>query len=245
VLREPRPGTPSTKRCHDPRPAVPPSPPNQTEPDSATPSVSEEAWREIEATLGLTAPDPDLRRKLTHRIIDFLEHPPLEDPRPAEVRRWLMRVQKNAERLLSDFEFPDKLDEESWQRFLVANSELRWDVLERLVSTLNSLIKLTQERLENTPPDKGGKPSDEFSWGAIYDLATIFHSATGKKPTVAFDPYAASAPYKGAFFNFAEKTYRHLAPRYVRTNQAFGKLAQRALWVWRKKHLPSKDKTHA
>jgi hypothetical protein len=199
----------------------------------------EEVWRDIEAKLGLTAPNPALRQQVAQCVSDLQVSSPDPDPRPAEVRKWLVRVQRNARRLLSDLDFPGTLNNAQWRKYLIVTSQLRL-AEQRLVAELNGLIKFAERRLADTPRDKGGRQPNPFSWSAIYQLATIFHSVTGRVPTITFD--AGQAPYKGAFFSFVMVTFRHLAPEYGKPNQALGKMIQRVLQVWRK-NLPKKDKT--
>jgi hypothetical protein len=208
--------------------------PQEAEPDAAA-SVSEEAWREIEATLGLTSPDPDLRRKLEDRIIDFVEHPPLPDPRPAQVRKWLSQVRRDAQRLLDNFELPEELKGADWQRFLVLR-QMPEAISERLPSILTSLIRDTERRLERTPRDKGGSPDDGFTGNAIYDLATLFSTTTGRRPTVTYDNYGREPRYGGEFFQFVDVTLRRLAPRFSKNNQALGMMIKRVLPMWGRKH---------
>lgn len=209
--------------------------------------LSEKAWREIEATLGLAEPAPYVRIRIAKYVAWELDDAGVPPPRPAEVRKWLIRVQADAERLAGDLEFDFEGDDDSAQGIaMYRHIGMLEPQRSSLVATLRGLASDTERFRRSVPKDKGGRVIDATRWNIICNLATAYYLTTGKKPTPTTDSeHSPSEPYKGRFFKFVDTVLRHMAPELHKGNQSLGQAIKRALREWRRRVAPKGGQNQA
>ena len=217
--------------------------------------LPEETWRQIESTLGLEKPDPDLRSRIARYVSIYLTDPMAQLPyiRPGPLQKWFEHIRASAEHLRSGLEYPsydytDTIDrpkdrqgaeahDDAWAQayvILALTAGIDQDVL---LSNLSDLITKAERALDSLPPDKGGRLPDYNFLGLIYALLSAYEIATDRQPTVSYEVDrkvgGESRPYFSPFLDFADIVIQNLAPEYTKGNQALGKAAQRVLVVWK------------
>ena len=131
--------------------------------NSLVDSVSEEAWREIERTLGMPEPDHELRNQLTEKVLEFgLHYPDIAALKPALLRKWFKSVSANCQKLIDDLAEPEGCDEEAATRMAVLCSTIKWDAREKLLSDIRGLKRFADQKAK-TLPRGGGRPADDPS----------------------------------------------------------------------------------
>ncbi len=219
---------------------------DEYEPGEPVIDLPEDAWRCIEATLGVEKPNPDLRIRVANYVEMYLYSPNADIPQPrlGRVRKWIKRIRAAAKRLLGDLEFPDDETEDrdpTWARAHAVSLLMRPREREQLVSSLSGLVAGADEVLAALPRDRGGRQRDWPFYGLICALASAYEIATGRRPTITF--VDLNGGYRGHFFDFVNAVLQHLAPQYDKGNQALGKSIQLALQFWHRQRGEVMDKT--
>lgn len=204
--------------------------------------LPEPVWREIEATLGLEKPNPGVRERIARYVANHLFDATIPEPRRALMRHWIERIQKHGKPLLADLDWSAREDEtdDAWAQTMVIYDLLSGREQEQVRALLKKLTDHAENLLARVRPDKGGKVADAFAYGLVYDLATAYELATGKRPTCTYNPYGDRGVYESPFLNFVDAVLRHVAPDHTKGNLALGKLIQRVLKIWRR-HRGLKD----
>jgi hypothetical protein len=206
--------------------------------------LPEEAWQEIEATLGFKVPNAAVRRDVARYVTRHLLDVP--QVRPAHVQRWIKRIEEHAQALLNDLDWaPDgnaseDLLMDAWARTFAVHDLLGSSDQDNLRASLKTLLAAAPKALARIPPDKGGQLADEFAWGIVSDLADLYEWATNRKPTVTYNDYLDPPMYESPFLDFVNAILLHLAPNRTKTNLALGKLIQRVLNI-RRRERRTKD----
>ena len=197
--------------------------------------LPEEAWREIEATLGLEKPDAGLRRRVARYVSMYLYSPEADIPqlRPGDMRKRFKQIQTRAKALRDALELEG--DEHGTSKDAWAKAAAIWSLLterqrKALSSSLSALVTEADEALRMLPQDKGGRQRDWLFYSLICALASAYEIATDRRPTITLDP---DGEYRGPFFDFVYAVLHHFAPQKDRTDLALGKTIQRALKYWR------------
>ncbi len=193
-------------------------------------NLPEEAWREIEATLGLEKPDAGLRTRVARYVSMYLDSPEADipQPRPGHMRKRLKQIRDRAKALRDALELEG--DEHSWTKAVAIWSLLIERKRKSLLSSLSALVTEADEALRTLPPDKGGRQRDWPFYGLIWALASAYEIATDRRPTITF--VDLNGGYQGPFFDFVYAVLHHLAPQENKTDLALGKTIQRALQFW-------------
>ena len=208
---------------YDPKPSLP---------------LSEEAWRDIEDTLGLDEPDVGLRCRIARYVDIFFLGLTANLPRVRVglLRKRLKLIQKNAARLLSDFEISSEDRDEEWALFCAL--ELIQDRAQHkaLRLSLSELIAKADEELHLLP--QGGRPPDERYPNLILALAAVYRIARNKEPTISFyddDDDPDLLRYRSKFCDFVVSVLDAIGDEMAKpqNNQALGQRINRALRVGR------------
>ncbi|MCH7935700.1 MAG: hypothetical protein IH994_01245 [Proteobacteria bacterium] len=209
---------------------------DQLEPPDPHLDLPEEDWRKIETALGLKKPDPWFRNKLANHVLLYVKwpEPQLDRVRPSHLRKSIKKILKDAESLRTYLVFENDEEEQDdpqeWARAVVVYRLLSLHDTGTLVSSLEGTIKTMEGALASLPPDKGGRRHDAL-YGLVHVLALDYLEATGKPPTVTFDPRGNQ--YRSPFLDFVEAVLKVFAPQLIKGNLALGKATQRALKDWR------------
>ena len=208
--------------------------------------LPEEAWREIEAPLGLEKPDAGLRTRVARYVSMYLDSPEADipQPRPGDMGKRFKQIQARAKALRDALELEG--DEHGTSKDAWAKAFAIWSLLterkrKSLSSSLSGLITEADEALRRLPLDKGGRQRDWPFYGLICALASAYEIATDRRPTITF--VELNGGYRGPFFDFVYAVLHHLAPQEDKTDLALGKTIQRALKYWRDQRGEVMDKT--
>jgi hypothetical protein len=217
--------------------------------------LPEERWRELEATLGLTEPNLQVRRDIARYVERHLCWAEFDIPkqRPGTHKRWVTRVRKKAQHLTDVLDWAaseDETDNGYAQMHAVDDLLPRTEQGQLLVS-LKQLVAKADKILVGLPQGKGGRDADEFAWGLVFDLAFLYEWATKKQPTITYNDYGPPdieytvdgnvGIYEGPFLEFVTAVLATFAPDRAKGNLALGKHVERVLKVWRRRAHP-KDK---
>jgi len=202
----------------------------------------EDAWREIEGTLGISEPDPWFRARVAS-YVDLQYDDPTDEPRsrvrPAHLRQALTELRDLSTRLAEYLRLQYGTEPTDspiqWARFHVVADLLRRDEQRAFAATLRGLARKAGAAIRKLPSDKGGRSADLTFLGFVHALATLYVDMTHDMPGVSQPP--GGGAYGGPFFRFVEAVSRHLVPARHRkkTNGALGKAIERALANWRRK----------
>jgi hypothetical protein len=204
--------------------------------------LSEEAWREIESTIGLREPSPLLRERLASYLRWYCDNSSTGGPHlapnllPPIVRRRHMEealskfagLAANLADLLEDKNSKAPLESpEHWAEKLSAGL-LSIQDRKALVTTLRDIDAQAKDAIGQLPADKGGPSGDANFIAIVSALADLYEHLTGETPGVSQSPLGE---YGGPFFRFVNAAFLHLPPRKrrKRTNVALGKAIQRVL----------------
>jgi hypothetical protein len=230
---------PTKPRPH-PRPAAPDFALSKSAIFEPSIELPEEAWREIEAAIGLNETSPGLRCRVAAYVsLYYYEWSDGGTVRPRHMKEALSKIGCFATSLADyvDYEGCDEaLDNpRTWARVYAVDSLLSPKERKAFVATLREISNNAVGTIGGLPKDKGGPSADGTFVGFVCALATLYHDSTGQMPGVS-QP-AGGGQYTGPFFRFVRAVSMHLVPAPQRkgTNLALGKALQRALDTWRTK----------
>jgi hypothetical protein len=227
--------------------------------EKSPPSIElpEEEWRELEATLGVTEPNLDVRKEIACYVrrnllsvrMDFPKH------RTSAQKIWITCIQKKTQQLIDVLDWDASADEsdDAYNQMYAVYDLLSASAQNSLLASLKELRNKAENTLARLPKGKSGRDRDEFSWALVFDLAFLYAEVTNKLPTITYneygdpdiDDYAEDGNvgiYQGPFLEFVAAVFRVFAPHRAKGNLALGKHIERVLKVWRRLPRP-KDKT--
>jgi hypothetical protein len=221
--------------------------------------LPEEEWRDLEATLGVTEPNPAIRRDIAGHVRRHLFWAELDFPKQRinTQRKWITRIRRKTQDLINvlDWEASEDQSDDGWaQMYAVYDLLTSRSEQKDLLASLKELRTKADTMLARLPKGKPGKDADEFLWGLVFDLAWFYEWTTEQRPTITYNDYGAPGIgygddgnvgiYESPFLDFVAAVLRFFAPDRAKGNIALGKHVERVLKVWRR-HRGFKDKTRA
>ena len=218
--------------------------------------LPEEQWRELEATLGITAPNLAIRREIARYVRRHLISAQMDFPkqRTGAQKKWITRIREKTQHLIDvlDWEASGDETDEGYNQLYAVYDLMSRDEQESLLAPLKQLRTKAENMLARLPKGKGGRDNDEFAWGLVFDLAFLYQAATTRPPTITYNDYGPPDAeytaegnvgiYEGPFLEFVAAVFRVFAPDRAKRNMALGKHIERVLKVYRR-HAHPKDKT--
>lgn len=206
--------------------------------------------RELEATLGVTNPNLQIRRDIARYVRHHLFWAELDWPkqRTNSQKKWITRIRKKAQDLTDvlDWDASEDQSDDGWaQMYAVYDLLTSRSEQEDLLASLKELRTKADNMLARLPKGKPGKDADDFLWGLVFDLAFFYEWATEQPPTITYNDYGSSdigygedgnvGCYQSPFLDFVAAVLRVFAPDRAKGNIALGKHVERVLKVWRRR----------
>jgi hypothetical protein len=211
--------------------------------------VSEEDWREIEATLGLEEPSNEVRISVASHTRRHLFSAELDFPkqRASSQKKWITRIRDKTQHLINVIDWranEDETEDGYAQMYAIYDLLPEKEEREDLLAVLKELVAKADGMLVRVSKGRPGPDRDDFSWGLVFDLAFLYEWATNKRPTITYNPYGLSdicygkddnvGMYEGPFLDFVAAVFAVFAPDRAKGNIALGKHVERVLNVWRR-----------
>jgi hypothetical protein len=218
--------------------------------------LPEEEWLELEATLGITEPNLQIRRDIARYVRRHLVWAQMDFPkqRAHAQKKWIARIQKKTQALIDVLDWNASADEsdDGYNQMYAVYDLLPRSEQKDLLSSLRDLRTKGENMLARLPKGRSGRDSDEFAWALVFDLAVLYEDVTKKAPTITYNDYGPLYKeytedgnvgiYESPFLEFVAAVFDVFAPDRVKGNLALGKHIQRVLKVWRRR-THRKDKT--
>lgn len=198
-------------------------------PKTSPPIGTDEDYRIIEKSAGITTPNAQLREKLAKFFTLWPRNSDrdLAHARQAAVHQAIQRLKTKAEPLLQQLGYPsykgDDLSKAA--RALAYGDALDWlGVSKELAEHLQRLVDQANNVSDAKLTDKGGRPRDTVFQMMLDSLVDIYEGSTGHKAGISYH-----GKYQGRYFRFVKECITRFAPQLSREDDALGKAIQRHL----------------